>query len=244
MAEVAHHIVPTSDRLIVDGLVAGYGGIVAIRGVSLEVDPGEIVAVVGRNGAGKSTLLNTVCGLVPTRAGSVTLGSTSLTKKPAHKVTRAGLALVPEGRCVVAPLTVSENLSLSRNARRANTKELIEWVYELFPRLWERKDQHAGSLSGGEQQMLAVGRALVTNPSFLLLDEPSMGLAPTMVDKVFEGLIAINNSGIPMLLVEQDAVLAAAISDRMYVLHQGTVIAQGEPGALLADEGLTEAYLG
>lgn len=243
MTDVVRHVA-TTDKLIVDGLVAGYGGIVALRGVSLEVDPGEIVTVVGRNGAGKSTLLNTVCGLVQARSGTVTLGGRSLTRQPAHKITRAGLALVPEGRCVVAPLTVAENLNLSKSARRSNAKEMTEWVFELFPRLWERREQHAGSLSGGEQQMLAVGRALVTNPTFLLLDEPSMGLAPTIVDKVFESLIEINNNGIPMLLVEQDAVLAAAIADRMYVLHQGTVIATGDPATLLADEEITAAYLG
>lgn len=241
VSDYSHSV--TSD-LRIEKLEAGYGSIRALHGVSLTVHSGQIVSVVGRNGAGKSTLLNAACGLISATSGSVAIGNVELTGSAPYQIAQGGLALVPEGRCVIAPLTVKENLELSKSAGRTKYDEMMTWVFDLFPRLFERKSQLAGSLSGGEQQMLAIGRALVTNPDFLLLDEPSMGLAPIVVDKVFESLIQINNQGIPMLLVEQDVMLASAVSDYMYVLHQGLVVAEGIPDELMNNEALNSAYLG
>jgi branched-chain amino acid transport system ATP-binding protein len=176
----------TNKTLVVKGLASSYGAIKALRGVDLKVVGGSVVSVVGRNGAGKSTLLNTLCGVVKADAGEVHFGDLDLSGQTAQKVTKSGVALVPEGRKIIAPLTVKENLHLSDAAKRKSDRDMEAWVFELFPRLKERTKQYAGSLSGGEQQMLAIGRALMTHPELLVLDEPSMGLAPLVVDKVYE----------------------------------------------------------
>lgn len=228
--------------LVVKGLKASYGSIQAIRGVDLKVVAGSVVAVVGRNGAGKSTLLNTICGVMKSDEGSVHFGDDDLSGKSAQKVTRSGVALVPEGRRIIAPLTVRENLNLSRAARRKSDRDMETWVFELFPILKDRSKQYAGSLSGGEQQMLAIGRALMTHPELIVLDEPSMGLAPFVVDKVYESLISINNSGISVLLVEQDAILASSVADYMFLLQQGEVAAQGTPDELNKNDFISTGY--
>ena len=228
--------------LVVKGLKASYGSIQAIRGVDLKVVGGSVVAVVGRNGAGKSTLLNTICGVMKSDEGSVLFGDDDLSGKSAQKVTRSGVALVPEGRRIIAPLTVRENLSLSKAARRKSDRDMESWVFELFPILKTRSKQYAGSLSGGEQQMLAIGRALMTHPELIVLDEPSMGLAPFVVDKVYESLISINNTGISVLLVEQDAILASSVADYMFLLQQGEVAAQGTPEELNKNDFISSGY--
>ncbi len=230
--------------LLVESLAAAYGAIKAVKGVSLKVESGELVALIGSNGAGKSTTLNTIAGFHRPSSGTVHLDGAEVTGWPAHRCVRAGIALVPEGRRIVAPLSVEDNLRLSRSSRRGVADEIEAWVFELFPRLAERRRQHAGSLSGGEQQMLAIGRALVTNPRLLLLDEPSMGLAPVLVDKVFEAIIEINKAGLAILLVEQNAALAMAVADDAYVLQRGELVAHGAPADLAGSEDVARAYLG
>ena len=232
----------TNKTLVVKGLASSYGAIKALRGVDLKVVGGSVVSVVGRNGAGKSTLLNTLCGVVKADAGEVRFGDLDLSGQTAQKVTKSGIALVPEGRKIIAPLTVKENLHLSNAAKRNSDRDMEAWVFELFPRLKERVKQYAGSLSGGEQQMLAIGRALMTHPELLVLDEPSMGLAPLVVDKVYESLISINNTGISILLVEQDANLASSVADYMYVVQQGEVAAKGTPEDLTKNDFIASGY--
>jgi len=233
----------SSNRILnVTDLKASYGAIEALKGVNLIVAKGSFVAVVGRNGAGKSTLLNTICGIIKAKSGSVKFHETDITDYSVQKRVRSGIALVPEGRKVIATLSVRENLILSRASKIKSEQDLETWTYELFPRLKERRTQYAGSLSGGEQQMLAIGRAIMTNPQLVVLDEPSMGLAPFIVDKVFESLITINNSGISLLLVEQDASLAAAVSDYMYVVQQGHVVAEGQPADLAQNDFVASGY--
>lgn len=232
----------TDKSLEVRGLTASYGSIKALRGVDLKVVQGSVVAVVGRNGAGKSTLLNTICGVMKADGGTVRFGDRDLSGMSAQRVTRSGLALVPEGRRIIAPLTVRENLSLSKAAKRKSDRDMESWVYELFPILKDRAKQFAGSLSGGEQQMLAIGRALMAHPDLIVLDEPSMGLAPFVVDKVYESLISINNTGISVLLVEQDAALASSVADFMFVMQQGEIVAKGTPDDLTKNDFITSGY--
>jgi branched-chain amino acid transport system ATP-binding protein len=229
--------------LSVTTLSASYGAIQAVRGVSLEVKAGSLCVLLGANGAGKSTTLRSIAGLHRPIKGSVRLGDEEIGRLPLHKVVRTGLALVPEGRMVVAPLTVEENLHLSAFAGREKDPDAIERVYALFPRLKERRWQRAGLMSGGEQQMLAIGRALMTKPRVMVLDEPSMGLAPAIVDLVFEAIVALHKQGQSILLVEQNAEIALAVADYGYVLKRGEIVVQGKPEALRDNPEVLEAYL-
>jgi branched-chain amino acid transport system ATP-binding protein len=229
--------------LSVTTLSASYGAIQAVREVSLEVKAGSLCVLLGANGAGKSTTLRSIAGLHRPIKGSVRLGDEEIGRLPLHKVVRTGLALVPEGRMVVAPLTVEENLHLSAFAGRERDPDAIERVYALFPRLKERRWQRAGLMSGGEQQMLAIGRALMTKPRVMVLDEPSMGLAPAIVDLVFEAIVALHKQGQSILLVEQNAEIALAVADYGYVLKRGEIVVQGKPEALRDNPEVLEAYL-
>ncbi len=231
--------------LSVSKLSSSYGAIRAVNEVDLEVPAGGLVALIGSNGAGKTTTLASIAGLHRPDSGTVTLDGQDVTGLPAHKLVRRGLALVPEGRMVVAPLSVEENLELSVFAGRASGHDdRLAQVYELFPRLKDRRRQVSGQLSGGEQQMLALGRALVTDPAVLLLDEPSMGLAPSIVDLVFEAIVAIHQAGQSILLVEQNAALAMTVADRAYVLERGHVVLDGTPTELEQAPEVMAAYLG
>ena len=229
--------------LSVSGLCASYGAINAVTDLSLEVGEGRLVCVLGANGAGKSTTLRAISGLHRPVVGSVRLGGAEIGTLPAHRVVRAGLAHVPEGRMVVAPLTVEENLRLSRYAGRGDEAEMMARVYALFPRLAERRRQVSGLLSGGEQQMLAIGRAMMTQPRVLLLDEPSMGLAPAIIDQVFRAIVTLHKQGQSILLVEQNAEITLEICDYAYVMRRGSLVAQGTGAELRADASLLEAYL-
>ncbi len=229
--------------LHVSRLSASYGAITAVAELDLAVADGTLVALLGANGAGKSTTLRAISGLHRPVAGSVTLDGAEISALPLHRVVRAGLAHVPEGRMAVAPLTVEENLRLSRAARRGAEAALLDRVYALFPRLKDRRQQVSGLLSGGEQQMLAIARAMMTSPRVLLLDEPSMGLAPAIVDQVFAAIVALHRQGQSILLVEQNAEIALGICDHAYVLRRGRVVAQGDGAALRADARVLEAYL-
>ena len=232
--------------LKIKDLHVSYGGIRALRGVDLEVPDGKIVTLIGANGAGKSTLLRTISGLVKADSGSITYNDTELLGKPINKVLELGVAQVPEGRRVFADMTVLENLKIGAYLR--NDKDEIEkdiqWVYSLFPRLQERHWQLAGTLSGGEQQMLAVGRALMSRPKVLMMDEPSLGLAPLVVQGIFEIIRTINQQGVTVLLIEQNANMALKIADIAYVLETGTITKTGTGAELLADDSIKEAYLG
>ena len=231
--------------LRVNNIRAGYDGIEALRGVSLEVGPGEMVAVIGANGAGKSTLLNCICGLVPTLAGRIELDGHAISGMAPYKVARAGLLQVPEGRQILADLTVDDNLRLGELARgQRKTRYDFNRVLALFPRLEERLRQAAGTLSGGEQQMLAIGRALMGGPKVLLLDEPSLGLSPLMTDHVFDALATLHAEGLAILVVEQNAHRALAATQRAYVLDQGLVVHQGKSHDLSSDERVIAHYLG
>ena len=233
--------------LVVEDLHVAYGTIRAVRGVSLAVEPGTICAMVGANGAGKTTTLNAICGLRTLTAGRVLLGGQDITTVPAHDLVPLGLVQVPEGRRVFARLTVRENLRMGAYCRREGRAVLaadLDRVLTLFPRLQERMDQLAGTLSGGEQQMLAMGRALMSRPRLLLMDEPSMGLAPRFVDQLFETILAINRLGVTVLLVEQNALMALEIAHMAYVLQSGEVVLSGPGPALMDTEAVREAYLG
>lgn len=232
--------------LKVTSLKAGYGGIVALKGVDLSVATGQMVALIGANGAGKSTLVNTLSGLVRASEGSVIFQDKELTHTPAYMRVRAGLLQVPEGRQVLGPMSVEENLQLGRLARasREGTTYELSDIFQLFPVLKERRNQAAGSLSGGEQQMLAIGRALMGQPSLLLLDEPSLGLSPLMVKTVFRTLSELNANGLTILLIEQNARMALQIADYAYVLERGRVTIEGEAAALTDDQRVVEHYLG
>ena len=222
-----------------------YGAIHAIKGVSFEVNDGEIVTLIGANGAGKSTILNTVSGLLHTKTGSIEFLDKSLAGVPAHKVVELGLAHVPEGRRVFLQMTVEENLEMGAYTQPNSTVAPgLEQVYAQFPRLKERRKQIAGTLSGGEQQMLAMGRALMSRPKLLMLDEPSMGLAPILVEQIFEIIQSLHNAGTTILLVEQNAQMALSVADRGYVLETGKIVTSGEGKALLEDESVKKAYLG
>ena len=235
-----------SALLRLDGLEAGYGDMTAIRGVSLEVRQGEIVALIGSNGAGKTTTLRAICGLLPLRRGTVELDGRRISGHSPATVVAGGVAHVPEGRQLFPTMTVLENLELG--ARSAESRRLrgetLERVFALFPLLAERRRQLAGTLSGGEQQMTAIGRALMARPRLLMLDEPSLGLAPVVVSSIFTNLGAINRDGVTILLVEQNVLRALRLSHRAYVLENGTIALEGASQHLLADEGIKRAYFG
>ena len=233
--------------LEVDSVVAGYGGIMAIRGISLEVEDGEVVALIGSNGAGKSTTLRTITGLVRRRAGSIRFEGADIGKMAPHEVVAAGISLVPEGRGNFHRLTVMENLSMGafRRARGSDLNDDYENVFTIFPRLKERARQPGGTLSGGEQQMLAIGRALMARPRLLLLDEPSMGLSPILTDIIFETIQDINKRlKTTILLVEQNAYMALAVTSRGYVLESGLIALHASSEDLMADPQVRGAYLG
>ena len=231
--------------LSVENLNVYYGSIHAIKGVSFEVQEGEIVCLIGANGAGKSTTLNTVAGLLKPRAGSITFQDKPLVGVPAHQIVSRGLALCPEGRRVFLQLTVEENLEMGAYTRpKREIQESIDMVYEQFPRLKERYKQVAGTLSGGEQQMLAMGRALMSKPKLMMLDEPSMGLAPLLVEQIFEIIQKLNQAGTTILLVEQNARMALSIANRGYVLETGRVVSSASAQDLLHDDAVRKAYLG
>lgn len=231
--------------LEVQDLHVYYGSIHAIKGISFHVEKGEIVTLIGANGAGKSTTLNTVSGLLKPRDGSVFFDGSSIVGVPAHKIVGKGMALCPEGRRIFAQLSVEENLEMGAFTRPGSEiKDSMERVYENFPRLKERYKQTAGTLSGGEQQMLAMGRALMSKPDLMMLDEPSMGLAPILVDQIFEIIKKLHKNGTTILLVEQNAQMALSIADRAYVLETGKIVNEGTGAELLHDDSVRKAYLG
>ena len=230
--------------LKVDNINVYYGQIHALKDVSIEVNQGEIVALIGANGAGKSTTLRTISGLLRSKTGDITLFDESIAKTEAHKLVSKGLAHVPEGRRVFLQMTVQENLEMGAYTNSANVKESIEDVFRRFPRLEHRKNQIAGTLSGGEQQMLAMGRALMSKPKLLMLDEPSMGLAPILVQQIFDIIKEINKSGTTILLVEQNAKKALSIANRAYVLETGNISLSGDASELINNEDIKKAYLG
>lgn len=231
--------------LQVDNLHVYYGNIHAIKDISFHVEEGEIVTLIGANGAGKSSTLNTIAGLIKPRSGSVTLEGTDILGIPAHKIVSRGMALCPEGRRVFQQLTVQENLEMGSYTRpNSEVDDSIEQVYEQFPRLKERYKQIAGTLSGGEQQMLAMGRALMSKPKLMMLDEPSMGLAPILVEQIFDIILQLHKSGTTILLVEQNAQMALSIADRGYVLETGRIVTSGTGKELLQDDSVRKAYLG
>jgi branched-chain amino acid transport system ATP-binding protein len=223
-----------------------YGGIKAVKGIDLHVGRRELVCLIGANGAGKTTTLKGICGLQPVSGGTVRYEGRDVTGSPAFELVRSGLAMVPEGRGVFGALTIEENLAMGAYTRtdRAGIAADLERVYGLFPRLKERRRQTAGTLSGGEQQMLAMGRSLMSRPKLLLLDEPSMGLAPLMVQKVFETVLAVSGEGVTILLIEQNAKLALEIAHRGYVMESGEITLEGDAKSLLHDPAVRAAYLG
>ncbi len=230
--------------LKVDNINVYYGNIHAIKDVSFEVHDGEIVALIGANGAGKSTSLKTVSGLLSSRTGSISFLGSPIDRVPAHKRVAMGLSQVPEGRRIFLQMTVLENLQMGAFTSKADTKADLEKVFEQFPRLLERKSQIAGTLSGGEQQMLAMGRALMSRPKLLMLDEPSMGLAPILVEQIFEIIKSLHKAGTTILLVEQNAEMALKIADRAYVLESGRITVSGTGKELAASDRIKKAYLG
>ncbi len=232
--------------LSIKDLHVSYGGIKALRGVDVEVPDGKIVTLIGANGAGKSTLLRTISGLVKAESGSITFNGNELTGQKIDKICSTGIALSPEGRHVFSDLTVLENLKIGAYLRkdRAGIESDIEKVYALFPRLKERSWQYAGTLSGGEQQMLALGRALMNRPKVLMLDEPSLGLAPLIVQQIFDIIKEINKTGVTILLIEQNANMALQVADVAYVLETGSIVLKGSGEELLKNESVREAYLG
>ena len=232
--------------LKVENLMVSYGMIQAINGVSFEVNKGEIIAILGANGAGKTTILHTVTGLLSAKSGKIFLADKEITKTPAHQIVEMGMAHVPEGRRIFQELTVYENIMLGAFTRKdkAEIAQSLEQVYSHFPRLKERSRQIAGTLSGGEQQMLAMGRALMSKPTIMLMDEPSMGLSPLYVTEIFNIIKEINQQGTTVLLVEQNAKKALSIADRAYVLETGRIVLDGKASDLMNDDGIKKAYLG
>ena len=232
--------------LKIDDINVYYGAIHAIKGISLEVHQGEIVTLIGANGAGKSTTLRTISGLLKPKTGSITFMGKDIAGEPAHKIVREGISQVPEGRRVFAEMTVRENLDLGAFTRtdKAAIASDLDMVYGLFPRLKERANQVAGTLSGGEQQMLAMGRALMSQPKLLLLDEPPIGLAPMLIREIFNIIVDINKKGTTVLLVEQNANMALSIANRAYVLETGRITLSGPASELAASEDVRKAYLG
>ena len=233
-----------STVLQVENINVYYGSIHAVKDVSFHVEQGEVVTLIGANGAGKSTTLNTVAGLLHSRTGSVRFMGEDLRHVPSHKLVGRGTALVPEGRRIFQHMTVQENLDMGGYCRSGDMSADIESVFERFPRLKERRKQVAGTLSGGEQQMLAMGRALMSRPKLLMLDEPSMGLAPLLVEQIFDIIRQLHADGTTILLVEQNAQAALAVADRGYVLETGRIVTEGTGAELLADDSIKEAYLG
>lgn len=232
--------------LSIKDLHVSYGGIKALRGIDIDVPDGKIVTLIGANGAGKSTLLRTISGLVKAESGSIQIDGKELTGLKIDKICQEGIALVPEGRRVFTDLTVQENLMIGaylRNDKKAIQEDLA-WVYELFPRLKERHWQYAGTLSGGEQQMLAVGRALMSRPKILMMDEPSLGLAPLIVQQIFAIIREINEKGVTILLIEQNANMALKTADTAYVIETGSIVLKGTGAELLENDTVKEAYLG
>lgn len=223
-----------------------YGLIQAVKGVSFHVNEGEVISLIGANGAGKTTILHTITGLLPTKGGCINFEGKDITKVPAHKIVSLGMSHVPEGRRVFSQLSVYENLRMGAFTRKDKTEfdETLKKVYQRFPRLEERKKQVAGTLSGGEQQMLAMGRALMSKPKIILMDEPSMGLSPILVSEIFDIIREISESGTTVLLVEQNAKKALEISDRAYVLETGKIVLEGKAEKLINDESVKKAYLG
>jgi branched-chain amino acid transport system ATP-binding protein len=231
--------------LEVDDLHTHYGSIEALKGVSLTVDEGEVVTLIGSNGAGKSTTLRSISGLTPASAGAVRFSGEDITRVPAHEIVSYGIALAPEGRHCFPRMTVRENLDLGAyHRRRAEIAADLDRVFTLFPRLHEREKQKAGTMSGGEQQMLAIGRALMARPRLLMLDEPSIGIAPILVQRIYETIAEINNAGVTILLVEQNANYALDISRRGYVLETGRVVLSNDSDLLRDDPEVQRAYLG
>ena len=232
--------------LEVKDLEVYYGMIQAIKGISFHVDKGEVIALIGANSAGKTTTLHTVTGLLSPKSGHVIFEGKDITKVPAHKIVSMGMAHVPEGRRVFAELSVYENLKMGAYTRKDKNEieESLKNVYKRFPRLEERKNQMAGTLSGGEQQMLAMGRALMSKPKIILMDEPSMGLSPIMVNEIFDIIRSVSESGTTVLLVEQNAKKALSIADRAYVLETGKIALEGKAKDLLEDDSIKKAYLG
>ena len=237
--------------LKVSDLKVNYGVIQAIKGISFEINSGQVIALIGANGAGKTTILNGITGLVPIKSGNIEFAVgddeyVDLTKIPAHKIVSLGMAHVPEGRRVFSELTVYENLEMGAYTRKDKTEidNNLKKVYERFPRLEERKTQVAGTLSGGEQQMLAIGRALMSNPSIILMDEPSMGLSPILVEEIFDIISEISKGGTTVFLVEQNARKALSIADRAYVLETGNIVLSGDAKELMNNESVKKAYLG
>lgn len=232
--------------LEVKDLQVYYGMIQAIKGISFEVNQGEVIALIGANGAGKTTILHTVTGLIAPKAGSIVFEGKEITKVPAHKIVSMGMAHVPEGRRVFAQLSVYDNLKMGAYTRKDKTEieESLENVYKRFPRLEERKNQMAGTLSGGEQQMLAMGRALMSKPKLILMDEPSMGLSPIFVNEIFDIIQEVSAGGTTVLLVEQNAKKALSIADRAYVLETGKISLEGDAKVLMNDDSVKKAYLG
>lgn len=232
--------------LEIKDLEVNYGVIKAIKGVSFDVNEGEIIALIGANGAGKTTILHTITGLIQAKKGSIVFDGKKLTKTPPHKIVSMGMAHVPEGRRIFQQLSVLENLKLGAYTRKDKSEiaSTLKMVYERFPRLEERKNQVAGTLSGGEQQMLAMGRALMSKPRIILMDEPSMGLSPLLVSEIFDIIKVINESGTTVLLVEQNAKKALSIADRAYVLETGKITLSGDAKDLINDESVKKAYLG
>ena len=232
--------------LEVKGLQVYYGVIQALKDISFEVNQGEVIALIGANGAGKTTTLHTLTGLLPAKKGSIVFEGKDITKMPAHKIVEMGIAHVPEGRRVFSQLSVYENLIMGAYTRKDKKEiaENLENVYKRFPRLKERKNQRAGTLSGGEQQMLAMGRALMSNPKMIVMDEPSMGLSPIFVNEIFDIIEKVSASGTTVLLVEQNAKKALSIADRAYVLETGNIVLSGDAKELMNDDSIKKAYLG
>ena len=223
-----------------------YGMIQALKGISFEVNEGEVIALIGANGAGKTTTLHAITGLIPAKSGSITFEGADIRKIPGHKIVSMGMAHVPEGRRVFAQLSVYENLKMGAYTRKdkEEIKETLEMVYKRFPRLEERKNQLAGTLSGGEQQMLAMGRALMSHPKMIVMDEPSMGLSPIYVNEIFQIIKDVSADGVTVLLVEQNAKKALSIADRAYVLETGNIALEGDAKVLMNDDSIKKAYLG
>ncbi len=233
--------------LKVTDLVSSYGNIKALKGISLEVNKGEIVSLLGANGAGKSTFMKSILGMVNIESGSIRYKGQEIVGKKSHEIVPMGISLVPEGRKIFVDVTVEKNLEIGTFFRKrpaSRDKELLDMVYEIFPRMYERRTQLGGTLSGGEQQMLAVGRAIMSDPEFLMLDEPSMGLAPLVVAEIFNVIKKVHEMGITVLLVEQNAKMALKISDKAYLLNTGSIVASGTGKEFLQSDILTSAYLG
>lgn len=233
-----------ADILTINNLQVFYGGINAVKGISMSVPEGKIVTLIGANGAGKSTILKAISGIVKPKTAEILWKGENIVGKSPDKIVKSGIVLVPEGRRVFPNLTVKENLKIGAYLRRDDLGADFEYVYKLFPRLKEREWQLAGTLSGGEQQMLAVGRALMSKPQLIMMDEPSLGLAPLIVQSIFEIIRTINNSGITVLLIEQNANMALQVADKAYVLETGRITLEGTGAELLENESVKEAYLG